>query len=287
MLAVMPRRDPARARPAGALANLRIVLVRPRGAANVGSTARAMMNCGVADLVLVRPRFRSLAAAERMAVHARPLLQRARVVDDLAAAVADCRLVVGTSARRGGYRSAAAELESAAPDLAAAVQRGRVAVVFGPEDHGLANDDLRHCQRLICIDTDPDYASLNLAQAVLLVCHALRRRAISGAVASDDAHEAAAPAAALDGLYQHLQAALLRIGFLNPQNPEHVMFALRGLLGRAAPTAHEVQVLRGIARQIDWAAGNERAPSASEPAPAKATATRHRSLVTGHRSRRR
>lgn len=286
MLAGMPRRDPAEARSAaaGALANLRIVLVRPRGAANVGAAARAMMNCGVGDLVLVRPRFRRLAAAERMAVHARPLLQRMRVVDDLAAAVADCRLVVGTSARRGGYRSAAADLELAAPQLAAAVERGRVAVVFGREDHGLANDDLRHCQRLICIDTDPDYASLNLAQAVLLVCYALRRSATGGAIASDGEGAAAAPAAALDGLYQHLQAALLRIGFLNPQNPEHLMFTLRGLLGRAAPTVHEVQVLRGIARQIDWAAG--RGPGQSVSAPAvQGRATLHRSPLAGQRSR--
>ncbi|MDX2171060.1 MAG: RNA methyltransferase, partial [Deltaproteobacteria bacterium] len=184
----------------GALARVRIVLVRPRGAGNVGAAARAMMNCGVGELVLVRPRFRRLAAAERMAVHARPLLQAARSVDDLAAAVADCHLVVGTSSRQGGYRSGADGLESAAPELQRAAVGGRVAIVFGPEDHGLSNADLRRCQRLVSIDTHPDYASLNLAQAVLLVCYALYRA--SGVAAAPAAPPAPppAPAAALDGL---------------------------------------------------------------------------------------
>ncbi len=93
----------SRTAPAGdPLARVRIVLVRPRGAANVGAAARAMANCGIADLVLVRPAFRSFVAAERMAVHARELVRSARVVEDVATAVADCHLVVGTTCRRGG-----------------------------------------------------------------------------------------------------------------------------------------------------------------------------------------
>jgi len=240
----------------GQLSNIRIVLVRPRGAANIGAAARAMMNLGAADLVLVRPRPK-LAAAERMAVHARDLVRGARVVDDVAAAVADCRLVVGTTCRTGGYRQAVEDLGALAPAVMAR-RAGPVAILFGPEDHGLSNADLRHCQRLCAIDTSAEYASLNLAQAVLLVCWELRRAAGSRTRPAAPA-VAAAPAAAVEALFAHLQAALEQIGFLNPQNPEHIMFALRGLFGRTALSAHEVRILRGMARQMEWAAGRRAA----------------------------
>ena len=235
------------------LRQLRIVLVRPRGAANIGAAARAMKNCGVRDLVLVRPRAR-LAAAARMAVHAGDVLAAARVVDDLGAAVGDCRLVVGTTCRAGGYRGAAEDLDALVPVLRQAAAAGPVAVVFGPEDHGLSNDDLRHCPRLCTLDTDPAYASLNLAQAVLLVCWTLRRAVRAGAAPAGAPAEPAA-FAELAGLEAHWRAVLDAIGFLNDQNPEHILHTLRALLGRAVPTAREVRVLRGIARQIGWAHG--------------------------------
>ena len=248
------------------MANIRVVLVRPRGSANVGATARAMKNMGMGALTLVRPAVRRFRAAEAMAVHAHDVLQRARVVPDLADAVGDCGLVVGTTCRGGPYRAGAEDAETLAPYLLAAAAQGPVAVVFGPEDHGLTNDDLRHCQRLIAIDTDLAYPSLNLAQAVLLVCYALRRTA----VARKGAPRATtpAPAAAVQRMFDHLQRALLRIGFLHPQNPEHLMFALRRLFGRSGLEDHEVRILLGIARQIEWAAG-------------QATATGERGPVAG------
>ncbi len=234
------------------LERVRIVLVRPRGAGNVGAAARAMMNCGAGDLAIVRPRAR-LAAAERMAVHARDLVRGAQVVDDVATAVADCRMVVGTTSRAGGYRAGAEDLTAVAPALLTQAEAGPVAILFGPEDHGLSNTDLRHCQRLCSIDTSDEYASLNLAQAVLLVCWELRRAARLEAPRPPAV--APAPAAAVAALYDHLQEALLRIGFLKAQNPEHLMFALRALFGRTTLTEHDVSILRGIARQMEWAAG--------------------------------
>lgn len=251
--------DTAAAEP---MRNLRVVLVRPRGAANVGAAARAMKNLGAADLVLVRPALPRLAAAERMAVHARDLVRAARVVESLPAAVAECQLVVGTTCRTGGYRDAVEDLEALAPLIASRAAAGPVAVVFGPEDHGLGNADLRHCQRLCAIDTSAAYASLNLAQAVLLVCWEVRRAVRAGAPA---AVGPAAPAGEVGALLDHLQAALLRIGYLNPQNPAHVMHALRDILGRAGLTPQDVRVLRGMARQIEWAAA--RAGLEADPAP--------------------
>ncbi|MFN8640658.1 MAG: RNA methyltransferase [Candidatus Binatia bacterium] len=276
------------------LRQVRVVLVRPRGAGNIGAAARAMKNCGVADLALVRPAVARLVAAERMAVHARDVLRTARVVDAVPEAVADCGLVIGTTCRGGGYRAAVEDLAALAPLLIERASAAPVAILFGPEDHGLSNADLRHCHRLCAIATSDDYASLNLAQAVLLVCWELRRA--SGRAAGAGVAVPAAPADAVAAMFDHLQAALQRIGFLNPQNPEHVMFALRGLLGRAAPTAQEVRIVRGLARQIDWAAtqvglgrvrdhgGDHSLRPARQRPPARAGAGRHRGLRAHPRS---
>jgi TrmH family RNA methyltransferase len=259
----------------GPLSNIRVVLVRPRGGADVGAAARAMKNMGMGALTLVRPAVRRFRAAEAMAVHAHDVLRRARVVADLAAAVGDCGLVVGTTCRGGPYRAGAEDAETLAPHLLAAAAQGPVAVLFGPEDHGLTNDDLRHCQRLIAIDTSLAYPSLNLAQTVLLVCYALRRAATAGT--DVPRVRSRAPAAAVQRMFDHLQRALLRIGFLHPQNPEHLMFALRRLFGRGGLEDHEVRILLGIARQIDWAAGQIGAGDVQRSA-----ATARRPRVSSH-----
>jgi tRNA/rRNA methyltransferase len=281
------------------LPNIRVVLVRPLGSANVGAAARAMKNMGIGELTLVRPAVRRYAAAEAMAVHARDLVRGARVVASVGAAVAECGLVVGTTCRGGPYRATAEDPETLAPVLLEAATHGPVAILFGPEDHGLTNDDLRACQRLIAIDTSPAYASLNLAQAVLLVCYELRRAALAGRRAQPGFTPAAV--ADVQRMYDHLQRALLSIGFLHPQNPEHIMFAIRALLGRTALQDHEVRILLGIARQIAWAAqigngaiGKNGRDATSDRSPVigpdvdERTAQndqRHRSPVRGHRSR--
>jgi tRNA/rRNA methyltransferase len=247
---------------AGALAQIRIVLVRPRGAANIGAAARAMKNMGLRDLTLVAPAVRRTTGARVMAVHARDVLSRARTVARIGEAVADCQLVVGTTCRGGPYRAAAEDLCVAAPRVLEAARAGPVALLFGPEDHGLTNDDLQHCQRLISIDTDDDYPSLNLAQAVLLCCFELRRAA---GVARPDAHQQpAAPAAAVEQMLVRLQEALLKIGFLLPDNPAHIMLALRQLFGRTMLDEREVRIFLGLARQIEWYARTHRPPVADE-----------------------
>jgi tRNA/rRNA methyltransferase len=231
------------------LQRVRVVLVRPRGAANVGAAARAMKNMGLRELFLVRPAVRRRSAAT-MAVHARDLLDGAAETPSIEEAVADCGLVVGTTCRRGLYRAAAQSPESLAPLILERARCARVALLFGPEDHGLSNDDLKVCQRLVCIDADRAYPSLNLAQAVLLCCYELRRAA-RGATAVSDPIEPA-PAADVDFMLGRLQAALLRIGFLHPQNPDHIMFAFRRIFGRSGLEEHDVRILLGLARQIDW-----------------------------------
>jgi tRNA/rRNA methyltransferase len=275
--------------------NVRVVLVRPRGSANVGAAARAMKNMGLTSLVLVDPVCRR-APAEAMAVHARDVVRAAVTHATVAEAVADCALVVGTTCRRGPYRAGALEPDAVAPLVLGAAAHAPVALLFGPEDHGLSNDDLRHCQRLVTIDTSEAYASLNLAQAVLLVCHELRRAARAGEALGTDTEPA--PAEAVQRMYEHLQRALLSIGFLHPQNPEHLMFAIRRLFGRAGLDEHEVRIILGMARQMEWAAGQAKTAAADQDSPKGVTSDRlpvtgtesiegpHRSPVTGHRSRR-
>ena len=232
------------------LDNIRIVLVRPRGAANVGAVARAMKNMGVRELLLVQPGPLRGFWSGAMAVHADDVLEAARQCDSLDAAVADCGLVVGTTCRGGGYRTGAEPARVAAPRIVSAAASNRVALVFGPEDHGLSTDDLKRCQQLIVIPSDPGYPSLNLAQAVMICCYELFL------AAQADTQPAAPPPLAtaerVEAMLQRLQVAFLSIGFLHADNPDHIMFALRKLLGRARLDERDVRIFIALARQIEW-----------------------------------
>jgi tRNA/rRNA methyltransferase len=231
-----------------ALGNIRVVLVRPRGAANIGAAARAMKNMGLHELVLVRPQVTDSFWSKALAVHAHDVLSQARRCETLDQAVADCGLVVGTTCRDGVYRARAESPRTAAPRLAAAARTNRVALVFGPEDHGLSNEDLKACQQLICIPTDPGYTSLNLAQAVMVCCYEL----FLAATGTPETVPVLAAAEHTRQMFERLQSAFLSIGFLHADNPDHIMFAVRRLLGRAQLEPRDVRILLGLARQIEW-----------------------------------
>ncbi len=245
------------------LSNVRIVLVRPRGAANLGAVARAMKNTGLHDLVLVRPAFavsKSLPSAPSwataMAVHAKDVLGGVRQVDSLDAAVSDCGLVVGTTCREGLYRAAAEPPREVAPRILAAATANRVAVVFGPEDHGLSNDDLKACHQLIIIPTNPAYPSLNLSHAVMVCGYELFVAAHAqwpeAALSAKRPPRALASAERVALMFRRLQAAFLSIGFLHADNPDHIMYAWRRMLGRAQMEDRDVRILLALARQIEW-----------------------------------
>jgi tRNA/rRNA methyltransferase len=208
-----------------------------------------MRNFGVQDLALIAPAQFCRERADVMAVHARTVLDTLRVYPSLPAGVADCGLVVGTTCRPGLYREGAVTLRVSAPQIAAATTANRVALVFGPEDNGLSNEDLRCCHQLVTIPTDPTYASLNLAQAVLLCCYEVCLAAIGSGC---DRSRVLAVADRQELMYEKLKRALLKIGFLHGDNPDHIMFALRRILGRAGLEDRDVRILLGMARQIDW-----------------------------------
>jgi len=235
------------------LANIRIVLVRPRGAANVGAVARAMKKMGLDDLVLVRPALVSAFWSKAMAVHADDVLQRVRRYESLLEAVADCSLVVGTTSRGGLYRAGAEPPRVVAARVVAAAATNRVALVFGPEDHGLSNQDLKACHQLISIPTAPDYPSLNLAQAVMVCCYELL---VAAQRNQSEAPRVLATAARVEQMFERLQSAFLKIGFLHADNPDHIMFAFRRLLGRAELEERDVRIFLALARQIEWYGGD-------------------------------
>jgi tRNA/rRNA methyltransferase len=246
------------------LANCRVVLVRPRIAANIGATARAMRNFGLVDLVLVRPEADPDSAdARKLSTHGEQILDRARIVGDLGEAVADCHLVVGTAARVGGpvRRQSVGPPDEIAPYVAEAARDGRAALVFGPEPTGLSNEEVTRCHHLIHIPTADDYPALNLAQAVVVCLYELRKAGLRGDSAPRTAEDRA-PFASQERMFSHLRTALEEVHFLYGPNADALMHGLRHLIGRARPSAMEVDLLFGLARQLRWFAAH-RGPNAS------------------------
>ena len=161
------------------LANIRVVLVEPAGALNVGSIARIMKNMGLTRLVLVNPRCDLESdEARQMAVHAVDLLEQAQIVDSLTAALTGCQQAIATTVRS---RSVPIVLEPPSVVLPSLlVPNVESALLFGAEDRGLSNEELQYAQRFICIESNPDYPSLNLAQAVALCVYQLYQSSLEG-----------------------------------------------------------------------------------------------------------
>lgn len=231
------------------LENIRIVLVEPKGSGNIGSVARAMKNTGVKDLAIVGRGRTQTFWARAMAVHAEEILEAARRFQTLREAVSDCRLVVGTTCRGGLYRSHSRLLRQAAPEIASAARAGSVALVFGPEEHGLTNRDLRHCHWLVTIPAHPQYPSLNVAQAVMICLYEIF---LATRENPPPAEIGRAPAESVERLFDNMKRSLLKIGFLNPQNPDHILLGLRRVFGRAGLEERDLRILNALFRQIEW-----------------------------------
>jgi tRNA/rRNA methyltransferase len=192
-------------------------------------------------------------AALLATAHAADVLHSARVVASFEEAVGDCLLVAATSANVGGLfrRQPVGTPEEVVPQLLRVMPSGPAALVFGPEPSGLTNEEVARCHYLIHVPTDPAYPALNLAQAVAVCTYALRSALLrqTGTVALP---EAPAPFAEQERMYEHLRAALTELHFLYGEKADALMHALRHLIGRAGPTAMEVKMLHGLARQIEW-----------------------------------
>jgi len=235
-----------------ALNNIRVVLVGTLYSGNVGAVCRAMANMGLSDLMLAAPKIcDGWDDAARMAVHADGILNARRETATLAEAVADCSWVVGTTARGGLYRQHVKTPRELAPELLRLAASGRVALVFGREDKGLSNDEIGICTHLIRIPVHPDYASLNLAQAVLLCCYELY-----GALGAYEAPvEKCPPADASQKikLLEKWREMLLAIGFMKEDKADHMMQGVQRIFSRGTFSEDDVAIMMGIARQADWA----------------------------------
>ncbi|HUF41136.1 MAG TPA: RNA methyltransferase [Verrucomicrobiae bacterium] len=231
------------------LANIRIIMVRPRGSGNIGSVARAMKNFGAAELAVVGKARTQSFWAKAMAVHGREILAAATCYSTIREAIADCTLVVGTTCRPGLYRSHSQSPREIAPKIVEAASRGRVALIFGPEDHGLSNKDLEHCQLLVTIPSRPDYQSLNVSQAAVICLYEIY---VASLLPAAEAGVERARAEEIERLFDIMRPSLLKIGFLDSENPEHMLLAFRRILGRAGLEDKDVRILTGMFRQIEW-----------------------------------
>ena len=234
-----------------ALRNVRIVLVRPIYGGNIGAVARAMKNMGIRDLALVNPRPDvDWNEARQRAYRALDILESQRRFASLAAAVADCGLVAGTTARPGLYREHARTPREWAPRLLEAALDMPVALVFGPEDSGLTNEEIAVCTQIIQIPSSEDYPSLNLSHAVMVCCYELF--VASGTFFPREERSPEAPSHLRERMFAMWRSALLAIGFMDEQKADHMMMGLRRILSRGPLTVADVKILMGIARQAQW-----------------------------------
>jgi len=235
-----------------ALSEIRIVLVEPAHPGNIGAVARAMKTMSLTHLVLVRPEKFPSEEADRRAMGAIEILQGARVVDDLAQAVGDCRLVIGCSARPRTFPHAVLDPRQCASRLVEETSAGEpAALVFGPERAGLANQDLDRCTYQAVIPANPAFSSLNLASAVQLVCYEIFM-ADRQPVAGGSANPADLPSGheEMEYFYEHLERALDSRGFLDGEMREITMMKFRRLFGRSRPNSGELKLLRSLMRLI-------------------------------------
>jgi tRNA (cytidine32/uridine32-2'-O)-methyltransferase len=232
------------------LKNTRIVLVNTSHPGNIGAVARAMKTMGMSKLYLVSPKLFPHVKADEMASGALDILYQAVVVPTFEEAIADCQLVIGTSARSRAIPWPLLKPRECAEKIVSYPSNVEIALVFGREQTGLTNDELHQCQYHVHIPSNPDYSSLNIAQAVQVLTYELRVAALAdiGAVPRDGI---LASHKDLAGFYEHLEKVLIQIEFLNPKAPRQLMTRLRRLFNRAEMDTMEVNILRGILTAIE------------------------------------
>ncbi|MCY4210761.1 MAG: RNA methyltransferase [Gammaproteobacteria bacterium] len=261
---------------------IKIVLVDTTHPGNIGAGARAMKTMGLERLTLVSPQRFPSAECTARAAGADDLLARAEVFSSLEDAVADCALVFGASARTRSIAWPEVTPETAATQILDQVGNGGgAAILFGRESSGLSNEQLEVCHAMIRIPTNADFASLNIAAAVQIICYEINKQRLARAAAAEDgltgvsAGAGPRPAAPdtdvnaspgddgtvapvttkdMEYLYEHLEQTLDRVGYLDRKKPRHLMRRLRRLFNRARLDSNEYNILRGILTAI----GNSR-----------------------------
>ena len=231
------------------LKNVSIVLKRSRYPENIGAAARAICNMGIGKLVLVNPINCDLSKVMKLATHAATeVIEKMEFYEEVREALLPYNYVVGTTARIGKHRQSVNNPSKLAQSLIPISRDNNIAIIFGPEDRGLSNEDIRYCDALVNIPT-ADFSSINLAQAVMIICYEIFN---ASCAESQEFLPRIAARHELEGMYDQLKDILVRISYINPENPDYWMNKIRNFFSRLQLQAREVSVIRGICRQIDW-----------------------------------
>ena len=234
--------------------NISIVLVGTLYGGNIGSAARAMMNMGIRDLRLVRPGEILTEECRNMAVNAWSVVESAPVYSFLGEAVSGSSMVIGTTCQRGRSQ----KVREYSPREIAQLVKGtsgnsNVSIVFGPERGGLTEKELAECQYLVNIPTSPKLPTLNLAQAVLIICYELftcrEQPEVEDILPPDFEYPTQEERAQM---FRHIEKTLLSIGFLSSSNPSHIMLSLKRLLGGELLSRRDISIMRGIMSRMEW-----------------------------------
>jgi TrmH family RNA methyltransferase len=247
----------------GALSRVAVVLYEPQDDINIGNTVRACKNFGIRDIRLVRPRVADPDRISISAPKARDVVDSLRRFDTLADAVADCAVVMGSSARQRKVKRLYLEPRTAARELVSHAEGdAHVAIMFGREDSGLPNAALDVCHAIVTVPTDPTYSSLNLGQAVLLmvweifrVAQGVQEQSVSLAQATPETPHPLASGEDMERLFAHAERALTLIDFIKPESHRHMRRTLRSMFQRLGLDTREISIWRGVFAQIQWAVG--------------------------------
>ncbi len=232
------------------LDNIKIVMVETTHPGNIGAAARAMKNMGLSQLSLVSPKCPIGERAYSRASGANHVLDDRLTVNTLQQAVADCELVVGTSARHRSLAWPELTPDQLSEKVSLLNDNQKAAVVFGREHAGLTNEELQHCHYTVTIPTHKEFSSLNVASAIQVISYEIFKKN-SGLSPTNSKQEALANSDELEGYFEHLKQVMVQTGFLDEDNPRQLMKRLRRLYQRAQPTQNEVNILRGILSAVE------------------------------------
>ncbi len=234
--------------------NISIVMINTTHPGNIGAAARALKNMGLGKLVLVDPKEYPTAKAQWRAAGATDVLEQAEVVNTLDEAIADCGLVIGTSARERRIPWPLLTPRECGDRVSAESNEHKVAILFGREDRGLTNEELQKCHYHVHIPANPEYSALNIAAAIQVIVYEIRMSALAPdngeALRFTDWDVAPAKIEALDHYYEHLEATLADLKFLDPDNPRQTVTRMRRLFNRVRMDEMEINILRGMLTSI-------------------------------------
>ena len=231
--------------------NISIVLYKPKYAGNIGSVARAAKNMGISNVIVVGTDGFDREEMQQLSTHlASDVLDQIQYFISIEEALASFNYIVGTTARLGKARGPFIAPRAAARDVADISQKNNVALLFGPEDTGLANEELRLCHAVVTIPTSREFTSLNLSHAVMILCYEIFT-ASSAAATIATATPKLAQSKELEGMYGQIETLLAEIEFINPENPDYWMMHLRRFFSRSGLLSREAGLIRGICRKLE------------------------------------